>query len=118
MWPFQNKPKPERRGYSDILLNAHLQAAEGVGGASRSATSAAEAAAGLIGRAFASVKVKPDDIVTKALTPDVLNMVGRALVRRGEVAFRISVGADGVLLLPSQTIQYSGGLIRERGNIF
>ena len=108
MWPFQNKPKPERRNYSDILLNAHLQAAEGGKGASRSATSAAEAAAGLIGRAFASVKVKPDDIVTKALTPDVLNMIGRALVRRGEIAFKIKVNAGGVMLLPSQTIQVFG----------
>ena len=109
MWPFEtNKPKPERRGYSDILLNAHMQAAEGVGGASRSATSAAEAAAGLIGRSFASVQVKPSNIVTDALTPDVLNMIGRALVRRGEIAFKIQVNAGGVLLLPSQTTQVFG----------
>ena len=109
MWPFQsNKPKRETRGYSDILLEAHLAAAEGVGGASRSATSAAEAAAGLIGRAFASTKPKPSNVVTGALTPNILNMIGRALVRRGEIAFRIRVGVGGVMLLPSQTIQVFG----------
>ena len=109
MWPFQsNKPKGEARNYSDILLNAHLLAAQGGVGASRSATSAAEAAAGLIGRAFASAKVKPANVITQALTPEILNMIGRALVRRGEIAFRISVGPDGVLLLPSQAIQVFG----------
>ena len=109
MWPFQsNKPKRERRNYSDILLDAHLREAQGGVGASRSATSAAEAAAGLIGRAFASAKVKPSNIITQALTPEILNMIGRALVRRGEIAFRISVGPGGVLLLLSQTIQVFG----------
>ena len=110
MWPFQTKSKqPEKRdGYADALLAAHYAAAQGVKGASRSATSAAEISAGLIGRALASAKVKPDNIITQSLTPGLLNMVGRALIYRGEIAFRISVGSGGLLLLPSQTIQVFG----------
>ena len=109
MWPFQTKSKqPEKRdGYADALLAAHYAAAQGGKGASRSATSAAEISAGLIGRALASAKVKPDNIITQSLTPGLLNMIGRSLIYRGEIVFRISVGSGG-LLLPSQNIQVFG----------
>ena len=111
-WPWQRTPekRSERRsGYHDLLLDAALRAAHGGAGANASRTAAAEAAAGLLGRAFASATVQPETIITRALTPDVLMMAGRALIRRGEIAYLIRATATGWILTPAETIQVFGG---------
>ena len=108
-WSATHHRRAERRsGYHDLLLDAALAAAQGGAGAKASSTAAAEAAAGLLGRAFASATVQPETIITRALSPDVLMMAGRALIRRGEIAFRIRVTADGVVLIPAETVQVFG----------
>ena len=56
---------------------------------------------GLVGRAFASATVtgaRPS--ITRALTPDVLERIGRELLRTGECLFYFRVGRDGLRLFP------------------
>lgn len=113
-WPWQgmaqrrSKRLLERRNYHDLILDAALAAASGSAGAKASSTAAAEAAASLLGRAFASATVKPDNVVTRCLTPGRMMMAGRALIRRGEIAFLIRMAANGPMLTPAETIQVFG----------
>ena len=108
-WQRRAQGRAERRSYHDLLLDAALRAAHGGAGAKASETAAAEAAAGLLGRAFASATVAPATAVTRALSPDRLMMAGRALIRRGEIAYLIRATAAGWILAPAETIQVFGG---------
>ena len=54
-------------------------------GAAATATGALEAAAGFVQRAFASAEVEAPDMIARALTPACLGMIGRALIRGGEL---------------------------------
>ena len=110
-WPWSTGPEKRSQavsGYHDLLLQAALRAAHGTAGASASATAAAEAAAGLLGRAFASATVEPSTVVSRCLSPNCLNMAGRALVRRGEIVFLIRSTATGWILTPAETVQVFG----------
>ena len=109
--PWAKRGTAERRsgGYHDLLLDAALRAAYGGSGAKASSTAAAESAAGLLGRAFASATAQPSNVVTRALSPNCLNMAGRALIRRGEIVFLIRSTATGVILTPAETVQVFGG---------
>ena len=86
MWPFKRQ-YTERRiecraGYTDQLVKAILSTASGGGAASPYATAALESAAGL---------------------------VGRSLIRHGEVVFYIDVDDAGVLnLLPACNVEIKG----------
>ena len=110
-WTARAERRSERRsgGYHDLLLEAALRAAHGTAGAKASSTAAAEAAAGLLGRAFASATVKPSTVVTGALSPERLMMAGRALIRRGEIVFLIRSTSTGWILTPAETVQVFGG---------
>ena len=103
--PWAKRRTPERRsgGYHDLLLDAALRAAHGSAGAKASATAAAESAAGLLGRAFASATAQPSNVVTRSLSPERLMMAGRALIRRGEIVFLIRSTSTGVILTPAET---------------
>ena len=108
--PWAKREAAERRSgeYHDLLLDAALRAAYGGTGAKASSTAAAESAAGLLGRAFASATPQPSNVVTRALSPNCLNMAGRALIRRGEIVFLIRSTATGVILTPAETVQVFG----------
>ena len=69
-WPWSATPEKRSQGvsgYHDLLLEAALRAAHGSAGAKASSTAAAEAAAGLLGRAFASATVQPETIIYSRL---------------------------------------------------
>ena len=86
MWPFAKRENRQRISYADAII-----AAAGVSTTARpSATAAAEAAAGIIGRAFALGAVTPATPATAAVTADVLHTAGRELVTRGECLFRLA----------------------------
>ena len=57
-----------------------------------------EICAGYWGRAFAAAEVTPNNVATKALTPKVMEKIGRQLVLRGEVVFEIEVIRGAVQL--------------------
>jgi len=92
--------------YTDAITQQIIAAANGQA-ADAGATAALEACAGLLGRAFASAKV--GGRFADSIPPDCLMMLGRQLVRRGEAAFWIRPGGDGVRLLPVSRWYVQGG---------
>ena len=108
-WPFGNKLETRDDSYSDVLIAALLARAQGKSLAIPSATSALEACAGLTGRGFAAAEVTGPDSLTRALTPGCLELVGRSLIRRGEVVFLIDTQAGKLRLIPAETHDVEGG---------
>ena len=84
--------------YTDALVAALVGNATGKT-ALPTATAALEAAAGLVGRSFASAEVDAPD------------MVGRALIRRGEIVLMILVQDGDLHLLPAASHDIDGGPI-------
>ena len=110
LWPFQRKPETRASSYTDALIAALTANAGGQTTAFATATAALEAAAGFVGRAFASAEVSGPDVMRRALTPACLAMIGRALIRRGEFVALIRVTSSGqVQLLPAADHDIEGG---------
>ena len=86
--------------YTDARIAAILAAAGGDAAADVGGIAAVEIASGLWGRAMASASVAPDTAATRAITPAVLELVGRELVRKGEALFEIMVIGGEARLLP------------------
>ncbi|MCY4385398.1 MAG: phage portal protein [Nitrospinae bacterium] len=88
--------------YTDALVAAITANARGEQTAFPTATAALEACAGLVGRSFSAAEIKnAPDHVGEALTPDVLNMIGRSLIRKGEIIFGIEIMGGQVKLWPA-----------------
>ena len=86
-WPWQ-KPETERRSYEDALTSLLISRAEGsTSPAGRAgATGTVEAIAGLWGRALSSAEVSGGALAS-TVTPEILDMSGREIVRTGEAVF-------------------------------
>lgn len=98
---FIRDAEPETRassGYTSLISDALLSAAEGSTLATALATAALESCAGLYGRAFAAAEVAPANARTRALTPSTLAWIGRELIREGAAVGEILVGSEGVSL--------------------
>ena len=106
--PFLNRPET-RAGYTDAIVQALLQEATGQA-ASVASLGVTEACAGLWGRSFASATITPVNMATAALTPAVLEAIGRRLLLHGEAVFEITV-EDGAVRL----VEASNWEIEERG---
>ena len=101
MWPFKRVEKRES-SFTDLLVSLAVSRASGTTEARVTATGALQAAAGLLGRCFALADVSGPAHVTAAVTAPCLAMVGRALVRAGEIVMAIDVDPEGgVRLQPS-----------------
>ena len=113
IWPFgtnlTNLEIRQQNGYSDVLISALVNRAQGNTLALPSATSALEACSGLCGRGFASAEVSGPDSLIMALTPGCLELVGRSLIRRGEVVFLIDTSAGRLRLIPVESHDVQGG---------
>ena len=86
--------------YTDARIAAILAAAGGDAGADVNAIAAAEVASGLWGRAFASARVEPMTAATRGITPQVRELIGRELVRKGEALFLLMVERGEAVLTP------------------
>ena len=96
--------------YTDAFLSALLARSTGQSTAFPAAVGALEAASGLTARAFATAMVQTGSMaVSRALTPSCLAMIGRALVRKGEIVFYIDTSAGMIDLLPCQSHDVDGG---------
>ena len=62
-----------------------------------------------MGRGFAASEVSGPDTLARALTPGVLELVGRSLIRRGEVVFLIDTTSGRLRLIPAETHDVEGG---------
>lgn len=109
MWPFFNRREVRESSLTDALVTQIVASAGGAVSARPTATGALEACAGLLGRAFAGATVEGPPMLTAPLTPAFLNLIGRELVRRGEVVFNIDVPVDRLELTPAADWDVSGG---------
>ena len=107
--PFLNRPET-RAGYTDAIVEALLKEATGHTTASVASLGVVEAAVGLWGRSFASATVTPSNMATDALSPAVLEAIGRRLLLNGEAVFEIVVEDEAVRL-----VEASNWEIEERG---
>ena len=110
-WPWQ-KQEPEKRstaqGYTASLTAAFEGAAVAGTETAPLATAALEAAAGLYSRCMAAALVKGDPAIERVLSPAVLGLIARNLVRRGEDFHLIQV-RNGRLELRPQGFTYAHG---------
>ena len=106
LWPFEHR---QQNGYSDVLIAALVNRAQGHTLALPSATSALEACAGLTGQGFASAEVSGPDALVSALTPGCLELIGRSLIRRGELVFLLDTSSGNLRLIPAETHDVTGG---------
>ena len=107
-WPWQARETRADSSYTDALVAAITANAGGQSTAFPTATAALEAAAGVVGRAFAAGEVRAPDAMRDALGPACLSMIGRSLIRRGEIVFLIKVDGDRVKLLPAASHDIQG----------
>ena len=106
------KDKLETRssgGYTDTFLQALLARAEGKPQPLPLATAALEGCCGVIGRAFAAAEVIGPPMLASALNPFLLEMVGRSLIRRGELVLLIDTQGGRLRLLPCDSWDVDGG---------
>ena len=90
-------PAPESREstpFTDAITAAFEEGA--ARSASADATAAVETAASAYGRCFAAARVAPEGPRTRWITPAVLNLAGRELIRRGELPMRLYVRGGSV----------------------
>ena len=109
---FPWQPRLETRqdmGYADTLIAAILARANGASLVYPNATAALEACAGVVGRGFMAAEVIGPSALVDALTPDCLELIGRSLIRVGQVVFLIDVQGGRLRLMPAQTHDVEGG---------
>ena len=105
LWPpWGKQPEPEVRsqpgGYTSQITAAFEAGAEGSVSGAPLAVAALEAAAGLYARCLSAALVKGGGRAAEALTPPVLALMARNLIRRGEDHHRIYVRRGMVVLEP------------------
>ena len=102
-WPWQRKAEERStaQGYTASLTAAlEAGASGGVADTAPLATAALEIAAGLYARCLAAAVVTGAPDAERALTPPVLALIARNLVRRGEDHHRIYVRGGRLVLEP------------------
>ena len=109
-FPWQRRERRDSGGdFSDAVLRLIEAQAAGTA-ADASSTSAVEAAAGALSRAFSSAEVEGEAWARDAVSPPVLGQIGRDLVRKGSSMHVIRIGADGgVVLVPASSWHWEGG---------
>ena len=93
---------------TDTLVSVILNRAQGGAVAVASATAALEMCCGTVGRGFSSAEATGRPGVVAALTPDILEMIGRGLIRSGNSVFLIDTTMGGLKLLPAQSWDIDG----------
>ena len=109
-WPWQ-QVETRAVDYSDSFAQYILQQAGGKGlPAEALATAALEACSGMVGRAFAAADVEATSpTVQAALNPDILELIGRQLIRAGELVCYLDTSGGELNILPAQSHNIMGG---------
>ena len=107
MWPF-TKPEQRDSSYTDSIIALIAESASGTTLAKPIATAALEASASIVARCFASADVTAPDQFRQALGPAALSMVGRSLIRSGEILFAVEVSDGRVRLTPVSSWDIEG----------
>ena len=100
-WPWVQQPEIRAAGAYEQALVGLLQQQAGVPNSNAvvAHTGILESCASLMGRAFASSTVEGQ--YAELITPGLLHLVGRELIRSGEIVFLMDVGEAGMSLLPA-----------------
>ena len=110
MWPFK-RAEVRESSYTDLLVSLAVSRAGGQGPAKATATGALQAAAGLVSRCLALADVGGPANLTAAVTPACLSLIGRALIRSGEIVMVVDVDPEGAVRLhPASHWDVHGGV--------
>ena len=106
-WPW-SKRETRESSYTDSIIAQIVSQASGGTLAKPAATGALEASASIVARCFAAADVAGPDEFTAALGPSTLSMIGRSLIRQGEVLFAIEILKGRVVLVPAASWDVTG----------
>ena len=106
MWPWKSEKRES--SFTDSLIAQIVSQASGGTLAKPAATGALEASASIVARCFAAADVAGPDQFVAALGPSTLSMIGRSLIRQGEILFAIEVINGRVVLLPAASWDIHG----------
>ena len=108
-WPFRPERQRADSSYTDALVQAIQTRANGQQTAFPTATAALEACTGFVGRAFGIAEVDAPPVVSDLLTPDCMTLIGRSLIRRGELILYMATNSGRLELLPCASHDIDGG---------
>ena len=106
MWPFKREKRDS--SYTDALVSLIVEQSSGATLARPATTGALEASASIVARCFAAADVNAPDQYREALGPSTLSLIGRALIRQGEILFSIEANNGRVVLLPAASWDVEG----------
>ena len=107
MWPW-SKRETRDSSYTDALVSLIVEQSSGATLARPASTGALEASASIIARCFAAAQISGPPHFVAALGPSVMSMIGRSLIRQGEILFAIEVRDGRVLLTPAASWAVEG----------
>ena len=108
--PWQPKLEARAVDYTDSLVALLVNRLSGNSTADQYATAALESCTGMTGRGFAVAEVVAESpTIADAITPDLLELIGRSLMRGGEIVFYVDTSGGEVDLLPAQSHNVMGG---------
>ena len=105
-WPWQSEKRDS--SFTDSLIAQIVSQASGGTLARPAATGALEASASIVARCFAASQVSGPPHFVAALGPSVMSMIGRSLIRQGEILFAIEVAGGRVMLTPAASWDVTG----------
>ena len=108
MWPFTKQRETRDSSYTDAVVALLAEQASGGTLARPAATGALEASASIVARCFAACDVAAPDAFKAALGPSTLSLIGRSLVRQGEILFAIEIRDGRVVLIPAASWDVTG----------
>ena len=88
-WPW--KTEKRESSYTDTLTALLVSQASGAVQSSPLSTAALEAASGIVARGFAAARIDGEAPYTAGLTPSIMALIGRSLIRTGESVLSIAV---------------------------
>lgn len=110
-WPWQHDIEVRAADYTDsliALLSQRAQGSDAIGDVG--ATAALEACSGHVGRAFSYADITATSAtVAAALTPDLLELFGRSLIRSGELVCYLDTSGGELEIIPAQSHSITGG---------
>ena len=106
-WPWSNRETRDS-SFTDTLVQTIVAQASGATHAQPASTGALEASASIVARCFAAASVAGPDQFVAALGPSTLSMIGRSLIRQGEILFAIEIREGRVVLLPAASWDVEG----------
>ena len=110
IWPFNRNLETRESSYTDALVRTIIEQSSGSSFAVPTATGALEASAAIVARSFAAASVQGAPVsMRQTVSKACLSMIGRSLIRQGEIVFRIDVVNGAVRLIPAASWDVSGG---------